>query len=104
MALEPGGQQLVEVNRHTSIAVLVLLGALALDGCGQKGALYLPGEAREIVTRPTQAPADEPAPPPPASAPNSPGTVDSPVGPASPAPEVVAPGSKDQEKKDAPKP
>ncbi|WP_353090340.1 lipoprotein [Methylibium sp.] len=30
-------------SRITAIAVCALLGGLALGGCGQKGALYLPG-------------------------------------------------------------
>jgi predicted small lipoprotein YifL len=84
-------------------AALALLVPLALAACGQKGALYLPDEAREIVTRPTQTPADAP-PPPPADAPNSPRTVDSPQGPASPAPEVVAPVAEDKDKQSTPKP
>lgn len=103
------------MNRHAAagrsalLAALALSGLLTLEGCGQKGALYLPGEAREIVTRPTQTPPAEPAPPPPVDAPNSPDTVDSPVGPASPAPEVVAPetgapDTEDHDKKSAPKP
>ena len=57
--------------------------ALALAGCGLKGPLYLPDEARNIETRP--------APPPSPKAPSSPETVDSPDTPPSPAPEVTAP-------------
>ena len=90
----------MEVNRPAESVTLALLVALALAGCGQKGALYLPGEAREIVTRPTQTP---PAPQP-GDAPNSPRTVDAPEGPASPAPEVVAPGTNDKDKRNPPKP
>lgn len=65
-----------------SIGTACLL-ALTLAGCGQKGPLYLPEEARDIVTRP--APAASP------SAPSSPETVDSPDTPPSPAPEVSKP-------------
>jgi len=77
----------------------------ALAGCGQTGDLYLPEQAREIVTRPGVTP---PAPPQPADAPqppNSPGTVDSPEAQPSPAPEVVVPPKDDQAKKkpDAPR-
>jgi predicted small lipoprotein YifL len=57
--------------------------AFALAGCGLKGPLYLPDEARNIETRP--------APPPNPNAPSSPETVDSPDTPPSPAPEVTAP-------------
>jgi predicted small lipoprotein YifL len=56
-----------------------------LAGCGLKGPLYLPEQASGIVTRPTQTP------PEPASAPNSPQTIDSPSVSATPAPEVTAP-------------
>ena len=54
-------------------------------GCGQKGPLYLPDEARDVVTRPATRHRPEP------EAPNSPETVDSPDTPPSPAPEVTAP-------------
>ena len=82
---------------------LALLGALALGACGQKGPLYLPDQAGEIVTRPTQTPVPAES----GEAPNSPQTVDSPEGAASPAPEVVvpgadaAPGEADKKKQDA---
>jgi predicted small lipoprotein YifL len=67
------------------VAIAALsLGALA--ACGQKGPLYLPDTAGEVVTRPAATlPAEE------TSAPNSPQTVDSPAEPPSPAPEVTAP-------------
>ena len=39
------------------IATLALL-AFALQGCGQKGPLYLPEKASEVVTRPSQTPVD----------------------------------------------
>jgi predicted small lipoprotein YifL len=77
-------------------AVSGVLGALA--GCGQKGPLYLPEQAREVVTRPAQEPAPVPAPD--TRAPNSPQTVDSPEGPAIPAPEVTAPPDKDEKEPD----
>ena len=58
-----------------------------LAACGQTGPLYLPDEARGVVTRPSQpAPAPETT-----TAPNSPRTPDSPAQPDSPAPEVTAP-------------
>ncbi len=59
--------------------------AFALAACGQKGPLYLPDTTQgEIVTRPTQTPAETS---------NSPATPDT-SGPAtSPAPEVTAPES-----------
>ncbi len=72
-------------------AVLVTLAA-----CGQKGPLYLPDQAREIVTRPTQTPAR-----PDSQAPNSPQTVDSPLEPRIPAPEVIVPDAdEDKDKKE----
>lgn len=57
--------------------------SLVFTGCGQRGPLYLPEEARDIVTRP--------APPSSPSAPSSPETVDAPDTPPSPAPEVSEP-------------
>ena len=66
--------------------LFVMLGGV-LGGCGQKGPLYLPDAASDVVTRPA-------ATPPPAestSAPNSPQTADSPPAPPSPTPEVTAP-------------
>jgi len=71
-------------------ALSVVLGALA--GCGQKGPLYLPDEAKEVVTRPAQTPPSAPTP----EGSNSPQTPDSPVQPANPAPEVTAPPDKDE--------
>ncbi len=65
----------------STVVACLLSGSLA--GCGQKGPLYLPDEARDIVTRP--------APPLTPSAPDSPQTVDSPDTPPSPAPEVSKP-------------
>lgn len=73
----------------------LLMASAALAGCGQKGPLYLPDEARDIVTRPAQPPS---TPAQDAEAPNSPDTVDSPQGPPSPAPEVVAPDDDERRK------
>ncbi len=76
-----------------AIVVACVLAA-SLAGCGQKGPLYLPEEARDIVTRP--------APPSSPSAPSSPETVDSPDTPPPPAPEVSKPegASEDEGKND----
>jgi len=41
--------------RAVLAALLVMLAA-----CGQKGQLYLPDQAREVVTRPAQTPAPAP--------------------------------------------
>jgi predicted small lipoprotein YifL len=76
-----------------AIRVLVaatLLGLLA--ACGQKGPLYLPEQAREVVTRPAQTPPPSPD----AQAPNTPQTVDSPEAPANPAPETTSPKEDDK--------
>jgi predicted small lipoprotein YifL len=79
---------------------VLVAGLLALTACGQTGPLYLPDEARGIVTRPAQ-----PAPPEPgADAPNSPRSPDSPVEPPSPAPEVTAPPEKSEADENAKKP
>jgi predicted small lipoprotein YifL len=78
------------------LARLVLVGALgALCGCGQKGPLYLPDEAKEVVTRPTQTPPPESAP----QGSSSPQTPDAPPQPANPAPEVTPPPDKDKNPK-----
>lgn len=71
---------------HLAIAITLCV-AIPIAGCGRQGDLYLPGAARDIVTRPVQSP--EPGATPEVS--NSPQTVDSPETPASPAPEVTAP-------------
>jgi predicted small lipoprotein YifL len=47
-------------------AVAIISIAAAVVGCGQKGPLFLPDEATEVVTRPTQTP---PAAPPESSTP-----------------------------------
>jgi hypothetical protein len=78
------------VTAHMAVScALIAAAALLLAACGQTGRLYLPerpGEAGEIVTRPTQTPPAEPTP-----APNSPQSVDSPPAPDTPAPEVTEP-------------
>jgi len=89
-------------------AAIVLCGALLLAGCGQKGPLYMPEQATQIITRPTQTPSDQkptepPADTPPAAAPehsdapSTPQTVDQPLGPDNPAPEVTAPDKNKKE-------
>jgi predicted small lipoprotein YifL len=85
------------MNRYAKCLAAMLPCALMLTGCGQKGPLYLPDQTGEIVTRP----APPPLPAESAEAPNSPQTVDSPQGGASPAPEVTAPEpDQDKDKKD----
>jgi predicted small lipoprotein YifL len=64
-----------------------VVAALLITGCGQKGPLYLPDAASEVVTRPTATPPPEDSP----AAPNSPQTTDSTPQAPSPAPEVTAP-------------
>jgi predicted small lipoprotein YifL len=74
---------------------LAWLSLALLAGCGQKGPLYLPDEARGIVTRPappTTAPGET------QQSPSTPATPDSPQGPANPAPEVTPPDT-DKDKK-----
>jgi predicted small lipoprotein YifL len=46
--------------RSACVAALVATLAVALTGCGQKGALYLPDRGGEVVTRPQQTPAETP--------------------------------------------
>jgi hypothetical protein len=94
-----------------------LCAAPLLGGCGQKGPLYMPDQATEIVTRPMRTPPGEtpstpsPAPTPPATpppaqndAPNTPQTVDKPLGPDNPAPEVTAPDDSQEKEPGAPTP
>jgi predicted small lipoprotein YifL len=76
-----------QLTLRIAFAVLTL-GALA--GCGQKGPLYLPDAASEVVTRPVATPPTSPSPDENTSVPNSPQTVDDPVQ-APAAPEVTAP-------------
>jgi len=81
------------------IAIAVsLLGLLA--ACGQKGPLYLPDQAHEVVTRPagSQTPPENP------QVPNTPGTVDSPESPPNPAPEVTTPDVDKDKSKDKKEP
>jgi predicted small lipoprotein YifL len=79
----------------TAMRIAILASLLtALAGCGQKGPLYLPDAASEVVTRPAATPPETESTP----APNSPQTVDSPPAGPSPAPEVTAPvGTPDAE-------
>jgi predicted small lipoprotein YifL len=47
----------------TSARLALALATLALAACGQKGPLYLPDSTQgEVITRPTQTPAEAPAP------------------------------------------
>jgi predicted small lipoprotein YifL len=76
--------------------LLVGAGGVALvAGCGQKGPLYMPDQATEIVTRPTQTPSAE-TPQAPDESPKTPQGADAPQGSATPAPEVNPP---DKDKK-----
>jgi predicted small lipoprotein YifL len=88
----------MNVESKARFALLALLAsgiAGTLAGCGQKGPLYLPDQATGVVTRPTQTP---PEPPTDSVVPNSPRTIDDPVAPANPAPEVTAPEEGDKKK------
>ena len=84
----------------------LVLCALALAGCGQKGPLYLPDARQgEVVTRPARTTSDDGTT---AGPSNSPSTPDSPDRAASPAPEVGAPAgtppddSKEKDKQQQP--
>jgi predicted small lipoprotein YifL len=77
----------VEIEMNRAGFLVAVLAFAAVAACGRQGDLYLPGAARDIVTRPIQSP--EPGGTPETS--NSPQSVDSPETPASPAPEVTAP-------------
>jgi predicted small lipoprotein YifL len=72
----------------------VAFASTLLAGCGQKGPLYLPSEATEIVTRPAPTATGQSTEK--TEAPNTPQSVDSPQQPPNPAPEVTAP---DKDKK-----
>jgi predicted small lipoprotein YifL len=72
---------------------VVCLASATLAGCGRRGDLYLPGEARDIVTRPVQTPDPGNQ----TETPNSPQTVDSPETPPTPAAEVTAPAESEEE-------
>jgi predicted small lipoprotein YifL len=81
-------------SRFTTRLGLAALLACAMTACGQKGDLYLPDAPPEVVTRPAPASGTSDT----TEAPNSPQTVDSPVGASTPAPEVTAPvGTPDAE-------
>jgi predicted small lipoprotein YifL len=47
--------------RSACVAALVAALTVALTGCGQKGALYLPERGGEVITRPMQTPAQGPS-------------------------------------------
>ena len=53
----------VRIVLHASLAAFLLSGALVLAGCGQKGPLFLPGDASTevppVATQPTTEPASE---------------------------------------------
>jgi len=80
------------MNSRIALALL----ALSLTACGQKGPLYLPDSGQgEVVTRPGQTTTGDGT----ATGPsNSAATPDSPDRAASPAPEVTAPETTDDEK------
>jgi predicted small lipoprotein YifL len=82
--------------------LLVGMAAFALSGCGQKGPLYMPEDARDIVTRPSSPPPAEPKAEPgeKTEKSNSPATVDSPIE-APAAPEVTGPAKKKDGDKNA---
>ena len=75
--------------RRRSLLMLPALLASLLAGCGNTGDLYLPepGATGEVVTRPAAPPSPEAS----SETSNSPQSVDSPVVPPNPAPEVTAP-------------
>jgi predicted small lipoprotein YifL len=87
------------VERIAPAALPWLLLAL-LAGCGQKGPLYLPDEARGIVTHPAAPTAPAATQP----SPSTPETTDSPHTPANPAPEVTPPESDKDKKEQAARP
>jgi predicted small lipoprotein YifL len=73
-------------DKLTTLMAAAAVAVGTLSACGQKGPLYLPDAAGEVVTRPAAAPPPAETP----SAPNSPQTIDAPAE-APPAPEVTAP-------------
>jgi predicted small lipoprotein YifL len=86
---------------HSARAACVLL-ALSLAACGQKGPLYMPDSTQgEIVTRPASTDAATGTS---SGASNSPATPDSPDRAASPTPEVTAPPSDADKKKNGSQP
>jgi predicted small lipoprotein YifL len=68
-----------------------------LAGCGQKGPLYLPDEARGVVTHP----APSTAPGETQQSPSTPATPDTPQNPANPVPAVTPPDDKDKKDQSA---
>jgi predicted small lipoprotein YifL len=87
-------------NRRASQIGIAALLVSAFAACGQKGDLYLPDAPPEVVTRPAPTSPDSQS----TGAPNSPQTVDSPLGAPTPTPEVTAPAgtpeAEDPEKED----
>ena len=73
-------------DKPMMLAAILAVSLGALAACGQKGPLYLPDAASEVVTRPAATPPPGETTP----APNSPQTVDDPTD-APPAPEVTEP-------------
>lgn len=73
-------------DKSVALVGVAALMACVLSGCGQKGPLYLPDAASDVVTRPADTPPAQNT-----QAPNSPTTPDSPAAPPSPTPEVTAP-------------
>ena len=84
------------MNRLLKFVLMGACGIAPIAGCGQKGPLYMPDQATEIVTRPTQTPAAQ-TPPAPDQTPRPPQNVDTPQDPANPAPDPTAP---DKQKKE----
>lgn len=78
------------------IALMGASGLALITGCGQKGPLYMPDQATEIVTRPTQTPPAD-APPAPGKTPGSPQNTDSSQPSANPASDANTP---DKQKKE----
>jgi predicted small lipoprotein YifL len=89
----------MDSRRAAQIGIAAFL-VSAFAACGQKGDLYLPDAPPEVVTRPAPTSKDSTS----TDAPNSPRTVDSPLGAPTPTPEVTAPAgtpeAEDPEKED----
>jgi predicted small lipoprotein YifL len=82
---------------HSAHAALALL-VLSLAACGQKGPLYMPDTTQgEVVTRPASTDAAT-------GTSNSPASPDSPGRATSPTPEVTAPQSEADKKKNGSQP
>jgi predicted small lipoprotein YifL len=56
------------MKRHVLPAGLAYILVTVLAGCGQKGPLYLPDEARDVVTRPATPSPESPESAPPGGA------------------------------------